>query len=68
MKFFCRNITSLKLLQKNGVSGEDFRGKTRLLEFIFKSQSNLWSSNLPKSQALIAQFIQKRNIQKRWLF
>jgi len=56
------------MLQKNGVSGEDFRGKTRLLEFIFKSRSILWSLNLPKSQTLIAQFAQKRNTQKSWLF
>jgi len=66
--FFYRDITSLRMLQKNGVSVKDFRGRTRLLEFIFKSQSVLWSLNLPKSQTLIAQFAQKRNIQKRWLF
>jgi len=66
--FFYRDITSLRMLQKNGVSGEDFRGKTRLLEFIFKSQSILWSLNLPNSKTLIAQFAQKRNTQKRWLF
>jgi len=69
MRFFSpRNITNLRLLQKNGVSAEDFRDKLIPLEFIFNSLSILWSLNLPKSQILIAEFAQKRNLRKRWLF